>query len=156
MTLLERRDGVGGDYVEIAEQIEEAGGQVKSDLTELFRRVVFSVGLHNTDDHLRNHGFLRGETGWVLAPIFDVNPEPDSKQRQTTIAGASDIDDAADGLAELARTCRLGAAQIREELGRIADVLEQWRDTAAANGLRRAEINRFAGEIERGIAVLRA
>ena len=156
MTLLERRDGEGGDYVEIAEQIEEAGGQVKKDLTELFRRVAVSVGLHNTDDHLRNHGFLRGEVGWVLSPVFDVNPEPDPKQRQTTIAGASDIDDEADGLTELAQTCRLSSSQMREELDHIADVLGQWRDTAAANGIRRVETNRFSSEIERGIAVLRA
>lgn len=156
MTLLERRDGEGGDYVEIAEQIEETGGQVKTDLAELFRRVAVNVGLHNTDDHLRNHGFLRDEVGWVLSPVFDVNPEPDPKQRQTTIAGANDIDDEADGLTELAQTCRLSRSQMREELDRIADVLEQWRDTAAANGIRGAEVTRFSSEIEQGIAVLRA
>lgn len=156
MTLLERRDGAGGDYVEIAEAIEETGGEVKRDLTELFRRVAVSVGLHNTDDHLRNHGFLRDEAGWVLSPVFDVNPESDPKQRQTTIAGAGDIDDEAEGLMEFARTCRLRPGQMREELDRIADVLEQWRDTAAANGIRSAEINRFSSEIDQGIAVLRA
>lgn len=155
MTLLERRDGAGGDYIEIAEEIEETGGEVKKDLSELFRRVALSVGLHNTDDHLRNHGFLHGDGGWVLSPVFDVNPEPDSKQRKTTIAGASDSENEADGLAELARSCRLSSAQMREELDRIADVLESWRDTAAANGIRGAEINRFSNEIEQGIAVLR-
>ncbi|MEO7123618.1 MAG: HipA domain-containing protein, partial [Lacisediminihabitans sp.] len=155
MTLLERRDGAGGDYIEIAERIEETGGEVKNDLAELFRRVAVSVGLHNTDDHLRNHGFLRDEGGWVLSPVFDVNPEPDPKQRHTTIAGASDIDDEADGLVELARTCRLRPAQMREELDHITDVLEQWRDAAAANDIGRAEINRFSSEIDRGIAVLR-
>lgn len=156
MTLLERRDGQGGDYIEIAEQIEDVGGQVKKDLAELFLRAVVNVGLHNTDDHLRNHGFLRGEVGWVICPVFDVNPEPEPKQRQTTIAGASGIDDEADGLAELARACRLNAAQTRAELDRIADVLERWRDTAAANGIGSAEITRFSPEIEQGIAVLRA
>lgn len=25
---------------------------------ELWRRIVFSVGVSNTDDHLRNHGFI--------------------------------------------------------------------------------------------------
>lgn len=156
MTLLERRDGDGGDYVEIAERIEEVGGRVKGDLEELFRRVAVSVGLHNTDDHLRNHGFLRDEAGWSLSPAFDINPEPDPKARQTLIAGASDFADEADGLAELARACRLTSAAARVELDRIADALAGWRDTAAANRIRSAEIQRFADAIDHGVEVLRS
>ena len=155
MTLLERNDGAGGDYAEIAEALEETGGRVKGDLAELFRRAVLSVGLHNTDDHLRNHGFLRDEIGWVLSPAFDINPEPDPKARQTTIAGASTQGDESDGLEELARACRLSASASREERGRIADVLDGWRDVAAANGIRGSEIARFADAFERGIAALR-
>ena len=155
MTLLERRDGDGGDYVEIAERIEEAGGRVKHDLGELFRRVAVSVGLHNTDDHLRNHGFLRSEAGWALSPAFDINPEPDPKARQTTIAGASDPDDEADGLKELARACRLSERAAQAELDRIGDVLEGWRDAAATNRIRQSEIERFADTFDQGIRILR-
>ncbi len=44
---------------------------------ELFRRALFNVAVSNTDDHLRNHGFLLAERGWALAPAFDVNPNPE-------------------------------------------------------------------------------
>ncbi|WP_221625372.1 hypothetical protein [Homoserinimonas aerilata] len=91
-----------------------------------------------------------------MNPVFDVNRESDPKHRQTTIAGASVVDYEAGGLVELARTCRLSPARMREELDRIADVLELWRDTASTTGLRSAEITHFSSEITQGIAVLRA
>ncbi|MFJ2368311.1 type II toxin-antitoxin system HipA family toxin [Microbacterium sp. NPDC087665] len=156
MTVLERVDGAGGDYIEIAEAIEEKGGRVKDDLAELFRRAVVSVGLHNTDDHLRNHGFVHDESGWALSPAFDINPEPDPKARQTAIAGASTLGDESDGLEELARACRLSAPAAREERERIAGVLDGWRDAAQANGVRGSEIVRFAHAFESGITTLRS
>jgi serine/threonine-protein kinase HipA len=63
MTLLMARDGGSGDfdYVDLAEALTEHGDvTITQDLLELWRRVAFSVAIHNTDDHLRNHGFLRG------------------------------------------------------------------------------------------------
>lgn len=62
--------GVG----DIADSLAEVSVQAKEDARQLFRRVAVSVGLNNTDDHLRNHGFLRGRGGWALSPAFDVNP----------------------------------------------------------------------------------
>jgi len=46
------------------------------DLEELWKRVVFNCLISNTDDHLRNHGFLHAQTGWRLSPLYDVNPSP--------------------------------------------------------------------------------
>lgn len=155
MTLLERRDGDEGDYVEIAEQLEEVGARVGQDLAELFRRAAFSVGLHNTDDHLRNHGLLRDRAGWVLSPAFDINPEPDVTARQTSIAGATTPEEEAEGLAQLARACRLRPREAREERERIADAIEGWRDAATGNGVSGGQIDLFAGAIGRGIVTLR-
>ncbi|MBU1719971.1 MAG: HipA domain-containing protein [Bacteroidetes bacterium] len=36
----------------------------------------FNICIKNTDDHLRNHGFLLGKNGWQLSPAFDINPNP--------------------------------------------------------------------------------
>lgn len=52
------------------------GSSARSDLKELWRRIVFSMAVSNTDDHLRNHGFLLTPNGWRLSPMFDVNPNP--------------------------------------------------------------------------------
>jgi len=39
-------------------------------------RAICSHFVKNTDDHPRNHGFLLTSKGWRLAPMFDVNPDP--------------------------------------------------------------------------------
>src|SRR5690554_5328191 len=65
-------DGVS--YLEIAEFIILNGANVDADLSELFKRIVLSIAISNTDDHLRNHGFILTKDGWILSPVYDVNP----------------------------------------------------------------------------------
>jgi serine/threonine-protein kinase HipA len=78
MTMLGYVDGInyksGVSYLEIADFIKKYGANVNDDLKELWRRIVFSIAVSNTDDHLRNHGFILTEKGWLLSPAFDINP----------------------------------------------------------------------------------
>jgi len=62
------------NYLDIAEFIQFMGCQSKKDLNQLWRRIVFSIAVSNTDDHLRNHGFILTKHGWILSPAFDINP----------------------------------------------------------------------------------
>lgn len=91
MTMLSKNDGDLADYLELVEVIMTQGAQVKEQLFELWKRVLVSVAIRNTDDHLRNHGFLRTRGGWSLSPLFDVNPTPPSESlgRSTSISGAT-------------------------------------------------------------------
>lgn len=81
MTLLGKTDGMaaaeGVSYLDLAEFIRANGAEPKQDLEELWRRIVFNMAVSNTDDHLRNHGFLLTSTGWRLSPMYDVNPVPE-------------------------------------------------------------------------------
>ena len=78
MTLLGKTDGASGvdgtGYLDIASFIREYGALPNADLTELWKRVVFNMAVSNTDDHLRNNGFILSERGWRLSPLYDVNP----------------------------------------------------------------------------------
>ena len=77
MALLGHTDGDDDcGYTGIASFIKSAGAAPKKDLLELWKRIVFNILVSNTDDHLRNHGFLLSEKGWTLSPLFDVNPNP--------------------------------------------------------------------------------
>ena len=80
MTMLGKTDGAsssdGTSYLELVSLLRANGASPKKDLVELFRRVVFNMAVSNTDDHLRNHGFILTRTGWRLSPMFDVNPIP--------------------------------------------------------------------------------
>ncbi len=80
MTLLGHQDGAdfhdGISYLDLATFIMQNGGRTDKDLKELWSRIVFNILVKNTDDHLRNHGFLLGQHGWELSPAYDMNPVP--------------------------------------------------------------------------------
>lgn len=76
MTLLGKKDGDTDEcsYLDLAEFIISYGSKPLSDLQELYRRMVFSVIVGNSDNHLRNHGFILDNNGWSLSPAYDMNP----------------------------------------------------------------------------------
>ncbi len=80
MTLLGKTDGASGDdgssYLDLVSFIKANGAEPKRDLKELWKRIVFNMAVSNTDDHLRNHGFILSKNGWRLSPLYDVNPIP--------------------------------------------------------------------------------
>lgn len=80
MTLLGKTDGAsavdGSGYLDIASFIKSNGANPKDDLIELWKRIVFNMAVTNTDDHLRNHAFILTKQGWILSPLYDVNPVP--------------------------------------------------------------------------------
>lgn len=80
MTMLGKNDGAssedGSSYIDIVDFIRAYGSSPKDDLIELFKRIIFSMAVSNTDDHLRNHGFILNDKGWRLSPLYDVNPVP--------------------------------------------------------------------------------
>ncbi|MDO5644485.1 MAG: type II toxin-antitoxin system HipA family toxin [Dermabacter sp.] len=149
MTALSAADGEHRDYAEIAEAMRDLSLSPRTDHHELFDRVVASVALGNTDDHLRNHGFLADRGSWTLSPVFDVNPNPDPQRaRSTTIMGADAPPDEAEALLALAEECSLSPAQARERIARVAGAVTGWRDAARMNGVREHEITMMAESIE--------
>ena len=95
MTMLEATDGDHASYLDIASVIEGQSQAATDDLRQLWRRIAFSVLITNTDDHLRNHGFLRTSTaGWTLSPAFDLNPYPGPGPRRLSTAIDEAIDEA--------------------------------------------------------------
>ena len=91
MTLLGKTDGAdyqdGTSYLDIAKFIMQYGAQPDADLRELWKRIVFSIAVKNTDDHLRNHGFLLTPQGWILSPAYDINPNPNGAGLALNISG---------------------------------------------------------------------
>lgn len=149
MTLIEGRDGDVRDYVELAETLAEHGARVRTDLHELWRRIAFSVAIHNTDDHLRNHGFLRDVAGWGLSPVFDINPNPNiSEERVTGIGGARSRTDELNGLVTYAETFDLSPREAQRILREVDNATADWRRVAASHGIGEAERRRFEPAFE--------
>jgi serine/threonine-protein kinase HipA len=145
MTMLGARDGEQGSYLEIAQAIEEHSPRAAEDLRELWRRIVLTVLISNTDDHLRNHGFLRtSSAGWTLAPVFDLNPNPEGAVKQ--LETAIDEHDALASIAtamEVADLFGLSERDARIVLHEVLSATESWRDIAADTGLSIGEIERL-------------
>ncbi|MCD8088646.1 MAG: type II toxin-antitoxin system HipA family toxin [Oscillospiraceae bacterium] len=144
MTLLGRTDGASGEdgssYLDLASFIRSSSADPESDLVELWKRIVFSMAVSNTDDHLRNHGFLLTKSGWRLSPMFDVNPVPEGNNLSLNV---SELDSAIDlGLAvETAPYYGISEADARKMAEDIcATVRDNWQLLAARNGLGRSAI----------------
>jgi serine/threonine-protein kinase HipA len=141
MTLLQKEQSEGASYLELAQFLRAVGDakHVAADLEQLFRRVVFNVAIGNRDDHLRNHGFILGESGWRLAPAFDVNPNIDKADHVLNIDDA----DNRPNLRTVHATAAfygLDATASMAIIESVATVVDSWRDAAARCGIARADI----------------
>lgn len=148
MTALGARDGDHRDYADIALAVRDLSPSPKADLRELFDRAVANVALGNTDDHLRNHGFLMNRGAWTLSPAFDVNPQPDvQRPRATSIMGADAPPNEAEALMAFAEECDLDPTSARERIASVVRALANWRERARANGIASGEISMMGESI---------
>jgi len=151
MSMLDARDNEARSYLEFADVLRQYGAAPREDMHALWRRIVFSILISNTDDHLRNHGFLwAGPAGWRLSPAYDLNPIPtDIKPRvlSTTI----DLDDGTASLKlalQVAGYFELGEAEAHRIAGQVGQSVAAWRRHAAKLGITPAEIGRMASAFE--------
>ncbi|MDR3189557.1 MAG: HipA domain-containing protein [Prevotellaceae bacterium] len=147
MTLLGYTDGASFQedvsYLELAELIVRKGANVNRDLEELFRRIVFSICVSNTDDHLRNHGFLLTAEGWALSPAYDVNPNPKGGGLKLNISAHDNSLDL--GLAaEVASFFRLTDAQAKAIIENTVSVVAKWKQIAGKYKISRDEQDRMS------------
>ncbi len=151
MSMLGSRDNDTRSYMEIVDALRQHGAAPKEDMAALWRRLVFNILISNTDDHLRNHGFLYdGRDGWRLSPAYDLNPVPtDIKPRILTTAINEDDGTASLALAlDVAAYFELDAGGAREVARQVGKVVSKWRDVAARHGLTKSETDRMASAFE--------
>ena len=146
MTLLGHTDGEdasGASYLELMEFISRHGASVEKDLEELWRRIVFSICVKNTDDHLRNHGFLLTEKGWLLSPAYDINPNEYGKGLCLNI---TDTDNSLD--LDLAMTIagyfRLSDGKASQIIQDVSAVIKDWEKVAGKHKISNAEQERMS------------
>jgi serine/threonine-protein kinase HipA len=129
MTMLEASDGDQRSYLEIAQVIEERSPAATDELRQLWRRICFTILISNTDDHLRNHGFLheRAES-WKLSPAFDMNPNPASGPKElSTAVDFNDFYASIETLMGIAEYFRMDAQKAADVLNRADSILRNRR-----------------------------
>lgn len=130
------QDGVS--YLEIVDFLTKNGANIESDLKELWQRIVFNLFVSNTDDHLRNHGFILTEKGWILSPAFDINPNEDGFGLSLNISlddNSLDLDIAL----EVADYFRLTNEDAQKKIEKIKSSVKNWRNVANKYQLPRSE-----------------
>jgi len=152
MTMLGYVDGNnyqdGVSYLEIVDLLTKNGANIESDLRELWRRIVFNIFVSNTDDHLRNHGFILTAKGWILSPAFDINPNEDGTGLSLNISlddNSLDIDLAL----KVAEYFRLTNDYSLKIIEKIKESIINWRSVANKYQLPKSEQEIMAKVFER-------
>lgn len=147
MTLLGYADGTDHhdwvSYLHLAEFISRNGANIEADLEQLWRRIVFNICVTNTDDHLRNHGFLLTNRGWTLSPAYDLNPVETGVGLKLNISENDNTLDVA--LAQsVAPYFRLKANKAKEIAKEVQQAVAQWQIIATNYKIGKAEQARMA------------
>lgn len=125
-------------YLDIAEFIMNNGSNVNTNLHQLWRRIVFNICISNIDDHLRNHGFILTDNGWILSPAYDLNPSVEKEGLALNI----DMDDNSLDV-ELAKNVgiyfRLSDTEMDAIILEVQNVVRNWKDIATEIGIPRGE-----------------
>lgn len=125
-------------YLDIAEFIQNYGSNIEANLHQLWKRIVFNIAISNTDDHLRNHGFILTDDGWILSPAYDLNPSIDKSGLSLNIdMENNDLD------FELAKSVgaffRLNDQQMTAIINEVMSSVRQWKLIANRIGISRSE-----------------
>ncbi len=131
-------------YLEIVEFIENHGVNVEANLHQLWRRIVFNISISNTDDHLRNHGFILTDKGWVLSPAYDLNPSIEKDGLSLNI----DMDDNAldfDLAKSVGEYFRLSEEEMNTIIDEVLTPVKDWKNIAKEIGIKNREIEFMAG-----------
>ena len=151
MTLLGYTDGSGHDtgvsYLELAEFLIKNGADVNTDLEELWRRIVFHICVKNTDDHLRNHGFLLTDNGWRLSPAYDINPNEYGSGLSLNISEKDNSLDLELALS-VAEYFRVKNKRGNEIIEQVKNAVSDWRNIAKGMGISKREQDRISKAFE--------
>lgn len=139
MTQLGYNDGdYDASYLELAQFLTEHGSNTQQDLAQLWRRIVFNIAVSNTDDHLRNHGFIHHKGGWILSPAYDINPVTPANGLHLNIT-EDDNRLNYDLAMEVIEFFQLDASSARSILEQVLAAVSQWKKVAGEIGISRRE-----------------
>ncbi len=151
MSMLTAQDNEQHSYLELAFTIMQHGSSPHEDLEELWRRIVFTIMISNTDDHLRNHGFIYERyKGWRLSPVYDLNPTP-LEVKPHVLTTAIDFDDTTaslDTALAVAKQFRLSTETAGKIITDVKTAVNSWQKVASRVGITKQECDRMASAFE--------
>lgn len=145
MTLLGLTDGCdaqsGNGYLDIVDFILQNCCEVSANLRELYRRVAFNIAIGNSDDHLRNHGFLLTPRGWTLAPAYDMNPTLSGYQ--SLLINSTTNESSLSILLDSCEDYMLPRDEAQNIIHEVVTAVASWKSLAIQLGISKREIDLF-------------
>lgn len=139
-------------YTELVEQMAgPCAEDYLHETSELYNRILYMILVSNTDDHMKNHGFLyAGRQGWVLSPMFDVNPQPGrERQMKTGISPLSGFEPSIEAAIEAAPFFEISEDEARERAVGMAEAIRgQWREHCRRQGMTNEQIAAYRPAFE--------
>lgn len=112
-------------YLRLASVIQKISCDAQAELKGLYRRMVFNIAISNTDDHLKNHGFLHlGRDQYRMAPAFDLLPHPGQTDELALIVGQHGREASFRNALSMCERFALSRSQAREIIAEVLDVTE--------------------------------
>lgn len=148
MTLTQHQDGDdGASYLELVDLLQSRGAETARDCVQLFRRVLFSIRIHNTDDHLRNHGFFVDAQGIQLSPAYDINPSVDRNNLSLAIDETETTCEVSVAM-DAYKSYGITSAEAGAALRAVEAAIKGWRLEALRFGIPKAEQELMAAAFE--------
>jgi serine/threonine-protein kinase HipA len=148
MTLTQRKDGdEGASYIELVDLLQTRGADTIADCVQLFRRVLLNIRIHNTDDHLRNHGFFVGGQGIRLSPAYDINPSVDRNELSLAIDETVATCDVSVAMSAY-KSYGISATQAKKALESVEAAVSGWRIEANRFGISKTDQAPMAAAFE--------
>lgn len=145
-SFLGTKTATGAFYTDISESLRAHALDPRGQMTELYRRILFTILVSNTDDHLKNHGLLHAGGGrWTLSPAFDINPQPfRRRQLETGISELSGNAASIEAALEASPVFGVPREAAAAELSRITSIIdEQWQPSFLAEGMTVEEVELY-------------
>jgi serine/threonine-protein kinase HipA len=148
MSMIGARDNEQHSYLELVDALKRHGAEPERDMVGLWRRIVFSILISNTDDHLRNHGFLyTSSKGWELSPAFDLNPTPITMKPRVLTTNI-DLDNSTASLSlalSVAAEFGLNQSYAKSIIKEVGEAVKNWRNVAKVLGINGKQMSYMAG-----------
>lgn len=147
MSMIGAIDNEQHSYLEMAYALAQNGAVPEEDMAELWRRIVFTIMISNTDDHLRNHGFVYERyKGWRLSPVYDINPTPLEIAPHILTTSIDFYDNSASLKTALSvvKDFRLKQGDALSVIDQVRTAVKQWREVASGFGLSKRECDRMS------------
>ena len=145
MSMLGANDNDNHSYLEIVDAITQFGSSPKQDMGELWRRIVFSILIMNTDDHLRNHAFLYDiGKGWRLSSAYDLNPSYYKKGSLSLCISETDNTASIELALSVVKYFQLTQKEAKEILSEVQSGISKWQEIAKNLGIKSKEIQQMS------------